>query len=706
MKKYKLNKIATSILFTTSTLAMSQGIAFADTTSCSQNASGQTCTFKDTSNVTMPSDTSGNDDITLDNAYLPSGVKTLATGDGNDSLIIKNYNAQDITTSATFDGGNGNDTIVFSNMTPDATGESNLYGTLFTGNNGNDNITVQDNQNLKNVKIHGDAGNDTLNLINNDNISNVSVIGGSGNDTILVKNTTCTSNCYLDGEDGFKSTGGNNSLNLDNSDVDIIYKNYDTKNTNYNTSGLHNFTEVDVDNNSHLDINGENNTVSGNATVSNIGNITVNNNSSLTLSGSATDILEDTSVNLSTDSHLTVDGDIAAGSTENITFSTFSTDNAAGSVTYTPTNANAGDMQVTFSNGKQSVIAQSGAYNYDANITTITDAGTETSTVSQQKMGLGSDVQAALAGLDAAKQTSNFIARNISSHIDNVNNNILLHGEKEGNNVWGNFLYQNGNVQSDVNYKNVLEGVQGGLDWTNKLSNDSNLTLGFALAYIRNKINSDDYNVNYKNTLSGNYSSLYASWQQSLQDNFWGLFADSSFSYGDLNYSLSGKGYGSDTTGNLHSYDAFTTGDSYNTTTRLGVNFMLRGKTILQPYTIVGWNKSSAKDFSDDNINFGNNYISIWDVGAGLRASTEVDLAKLTISPWVDASYISEFNNSSDFSAADYHLTDGDTMSLGMFGVGLSTNVTPNVNFNTSVWYNTGDMDNDVSLYAGINCRF
>ncbi len=111
----------------------------------------------------------------------------------------------------------------------------------------------------------------------------------------------------------------------------------------------------------------------------------------------------------------------------------------------------------TFTNGDQTVENRSGAYNYNNSLNIVAaDSAPQaqlTADNSQswniefnsQKGNLASDVQGLVAGLDAAEQAGHQVADDISNHMNQVHLANLLGEQQDGAQVWGDFLYQNGN---------------------------------------------------------------------------------------------------------------------------------------------------------------------------------------------------------------------------------------------------------------------
>ncbi len=281
--------------------------------------------------------------------------------------------------------------------------------------------------------------------------------------------------------------------------------------------------------------------------------------------------------------------------------------------------------------------------------------------------------------------------------------------QQEGAQLWGDFLYQNGNFSNDVDYKSITQGAQGGVDWTAYLANGDSVTGGVALAWTRSRVEDTASGPDsFKDTVYGNYYSLYGGWQQALNGRQWGLFADGSFSYGDMRYSLSAHNVTGDTSGMTEALHGSTDGSLYMAQARTGVNVLLPGDTLLQPYAILGWDQTKANGFSDREVTFADSQVSSWNGGAGLRLTTTLtDLNKnVQIMPWLDVRMQKEFSDDTDIQAADYHNTEGHNNSMGMFGAGVNATIAHNFSVNTGIYYGTGDVDNDASVQAGMSYSF
>lgn len=541
---------------------------------------------------------------------------------------------------------------------------STLNGNITTADESS--TTVQLNNSTVNGDITTGAGNDTVVLTNNSSVTG-NVDAGAGTDELSMDaNSTITGK--ISGFETVNTTSDNN--------IDIDKLNDNTGWTIQNGSNL------------TADTTGSNVQVSmtSDSTV-NFGNVTGTNNSLLVTQISPSTLNQ-----------------------KNVQIATFST---AGN----PADA----VEAQFSNGSQRVESRSGAYNYNDSLNIeqaaqLSKSAGLTATpadynvlLSSARGDLASDVQGAIAGLDAAKQAGRMVTDDLANRLDQVHLQNLYGHTADGAQLWGDFLYHHGDYSDDVDYKDITQGVQGGVDWTSHLSNGDSLTGGVALAWTRSRDQSNSSGSDsFSDTVYGNYYSVYGGWQQALHDNLWGMFVDGSFSYGDMRYSMSAKNSKTDTSGMTEALSGSAEGSLYNTQVRTGVNVMLPGETVLQPYATLGWDKTEEKGFSDKQVTFSENQVSQWNTSLGMRVTTKLaDLNKnVELYPWLDARYQTEFSDNTDIKAADYHNTDGHNTSMGIFGAGINTTIGNNFSVNTGVYFGTGDVDNDASVQAGLSYQF
>jgi len=577
-------------------------------------------------------------------------------------------------------------------------GQTNLS---FTNNSVvNGNVTLSGNSTntllVDNSTINGDlnasqnSGDTTVTLQNGANVDG-NITTGAGNDTVVLVNDSHVTGNVTGGD-------GTDTLSMDaGSSISGQINQFETVNT---TS----------DNSITLD------TINDSTTWS------LQNGSTLTAATTGSNA----EVNMSTDSRVNfgqitgsrnavVVNNITASAInqQNIVLGTFTTTTA----TTTPQTA----ANATFSNGQQQVENRSAAYNYNNDLSIVAadtapqslltaDSSQNWNIVFSSSRGaLASDVQGMIAGLDAAEQAGHQVTDDITSHLDRLHFAGLMGDRQEGAQLWGDFLYQNGNFSNDVDYKSITQGAQGGVDWTAYLANGDSVTGGVALAWTRSRVEDTDNGPDsFKDTVYGNYYSLYGGWQQALNGRQWGMFADASFSYGDMRYSLSAHNVTGDTSGMTEALHGSTDGSLYMAQARTGVNVLLPGETVLQPYAILGWDQTKANGFSDREVTFADSQVSSWNGGAGLRLTTTLtDLNKnVAIMPWLDVRVQKEFSDDTDIQAADYHNTEGHNNSMGMFGAGVNATIAHNFSVNTGIYYGTGDVDNDASVQAGMSYSF
>lgn len=418
--------------------------------------------------------------------------------------------------------------------------------------------------------------------------------------------------------------------------------------------------------------------------------------------------MSDANISMSTDSSVMVTGTVTGLNT--LTISQMAKTSQEGqSVIGSFNDMSQGTINYQFSNGGQHVAARSGAWNYDVTASSVpmnNSTGGAEIVINQTHTGLANDVKGAIAGLDGAKQSGQVVVADIASRMDDLRSSFLLHGVSEGAHLWGDYLYQNGDFTDDADYHSNLQGMQGGVDWSHKLINGDSVTGGIALAYTRNRISNGDNQGNFNNAVYGNFYSLYGGWQQHLRDNRWSLFADGSFSLGDMRYSLSAHNVQSSTTGMQEALTGSYDGNMYDAETRAGINIKTRHSVLIQPYAVLGWNETQSDAFSDAQISFGKNQTSSWHTGAGIRMTGNIETARGNIMPWADARYISEFSDDTDISAADYRDKSGHNQKMGIFGAGVNVGVTKNLHFTSGIYTGAGDVNNSVSVQAGLNYNF
>ena len=591
------------------------------------------------------------DSLALDNSTVTGDIGAF---NENGTTLISLTNNSVVNGNVTVDGNAANSVLV---------DNSTVNGEINTSQStGNSTITLQNNATV-NGDITTGAGDDTV-VLTNDSHVNGNVNGGDGSDTLSMDAGSSISGQISQFET--VNTTSDNSIAIDKINDATSWSLQNGSTLIANTTGSNALVTMSTD--SYV----------------NFGNITGANNAVV--------------VNSITPS---------AQNQQGIVLGTFTTSGSSAPQNY---------AAATFTNGDQTVENRSGAYNYN-NSLNIVAAAQLTADNSQswniefnsQKGNLASDVQGLVAGLDAAEQAGHQVADDISNHMNQVHLANLLGEQQDGAQVWGDFLYQNGNFSNDVDYKSITQGAQGGVDWTAHLDNGDSVTGGIALAWTRSRVqDTSDGADSFKDSVYGNYYSLYGGWQQALNGRTWGLFADGSFSYGDMRYSLSANNVTGDTSGMTEALHGSTDGSLYLAQARTGMNVLLPGETLLQPYATLGWDQTKANGFSDSEVTFADSQVSSWNGGAGVRLTTTLrDLNKnVKVMPWIDARFQKEFSDDTDIQAADYHNTSGHNNTMGIFGAGINATIAHNFTLTTGVYVGTGDVDNDASVQAGMSYSF
>ncbi|MEH3438741.1 autotransporter domain-containing protein [Enterobacter roggenkampii] len=602
------------------------------------------------------------DSLALDNSTVTGDIGAF---NENGTTLISLTNNSVVNGNVTVDGNAANSVLV---------DNSTVNGEINTSQStGNSTITLQNNATV-NGDITTGAGDDTVVLTNDSHVNgngngNGNVNGGDGSDTLSMDAGSSISGQISQFET--VNTTSDNSIAIDKINDATSWSLQNGSTLIANTTGSNALVTMSTD--SYV----------------NFGNITGANNAVV--------------VNSITPS---------AQNQQGIVLGTFTTSGSSAPQNY---------AAATFTNGDQTVENRSGAYNYNNSLNIVAaDSAPQaqlTADNSQswniefnsQKGNLASDVQGLVAGLDAAEQAGHQVADDISNHMNQVHLANLLGEQQDGAQVWGDFLYQNGNFSNDVDYKSITQGAQGGVDWTAHLDNGDSVTGGIALAWTRSRVqDTSDGADSFKDSVYGNYYSLYGGWQQALNGRTWGLFADGSFSYGDMRYSLSANNVTGDTSGMTEALHGSTDGSLYLAQARTGVNVLLPGETLLQPYATLGWDQTKANGFSDSEVTFADSQVSSWNGGAGVRLTTTLrDLNKnVKVMPWIDARFQKEFSDDTDIQAADYHNTSGHNNTMGIFGAGINATIAHNFTLTTGVYVGTGDVDNDASVQAGMSYSF
>nr|WP_286088407.1 autotransporter outer membrane beta-barrel domain-containing protein [Enterobacter bugandensis] len=596
------------------------------------------------------------DSLALNNSTITGDIGAI-NENGTTSISLTNNSV--VNGNVTIEGNSANSVLV---------DNSTVNGEINTSQNtGSSTITLQNNATI-NGDITTGAGDDTV-VLTNDSHVNGNVNGGDGSDTLSMDAGSSISGQISQFET--VNTTSDNSIAIDKINDATSWSLQNGSTLIATTTGSNALVTMSTD--SYV----------------NFGNITGANNTVI--------------VNSITPS---------AQNQRNVILGTFTTSGSSAPENY---------AAASFTNGQQTVENRSGAYNYDNSLNIVAaDSAPQTMLAADnsqswniefnsQKGNLASDVQGLVAGLDAAEQAGHQVADDISNHMNQVHLANLQGEQQDGAQVWGDFLYQNGNFSNDVDYKSITQGAQGGVDWTAHMDNGDSVTGGIALAWTRSRVQgTSDGADSFKDSVYGNYYSLYGGWQQALNGRNWGLFADGSFSYGDMRYSLSANNVTGDTSGMTEALHGSTDGSLYMAQARTGVNVLLPGETLLQPYATLGWDQTKANGFSDSAVTFADSQVSSWNGGAGVRLTTTLrDLNKnVKVMPWIDARFQKEFSDNTDIQAADYHNTSGHNNTMGIFGAGINATIAHNFTLNTGVYVGTGDVDNGASVQAGMSYSF
>lgn len=401
--------------------------------------------------------------------------------------------------------------------------------------------------------------------------------------------------------------------------------------------------------------------------------------------------------------------------------SQFNADTAAG--TYTLANmklAKGATVNTTFANSEQATSARYGAYNNDLQLSTVTTSADNSKNADQQqkvvlavkRADLANDVKSAIAGLDGAKASAASVTGSIANRMTTLNASNLFYGVHEGANVWGDYLFHNADLKGNTDSRSKLQGVNTGADWTWKLNNGDSLTSGMAIGEIKNKMTHSSVDGNYHNHINGDFYSLYAGWQQALQNNRWSLFANTNVSYGRLDFTANSNNVGASTSGAKEHLSSHYKGNVLNAELRSGINVKVTPSIIVQPYALLGMSKATADGYANSNVKFAKNETRAMYAGVGTRITADVDVKSIKLMPWADVSYTQEFNDKTDIKATaatkagDYQMNSGKKRKVMAIGAGLNAAVTNNLNLNSGIYTNAGDTSKDVSVRAGINYSF
>ncbi|WBM72013.1 autotransporter domain-containing protein [Buttiauxella sp. WJP83] len=238
-----------------------------------------------------------------------------------------------------------------------------------------------------------------------------------------------------------------------------------------------------------------------------------------------------------------------------------------------------------------------------------------------------------------------------------------------------------------------------GADNSWALSNGDLLTLGAGLGYLHNNL--DVTSSDGSNDIDGNYYSLYASWtQHQAEGQNWHLFADAVATYGDMEYSASGKD------GKLKAGGDYD-GDSWLWQARLGAQVNLADNWWVQPYGVLGYSQTKTDAYSDGYSHVSDGKYSTGFAGAGVKAGKNITLkGGQTLSPFIETAYIGRFDDDTEFNTSDYSF-GGQNLNGGSIGAGL--NATLSKNWSATAKVNTvvaKDVNNEVHAYLGAEFTF
>ncbi|WP_202301790.1 autotransporter outer membrane beta-barrel domain-containing protein [Dryocola clanedunensis] len=636
--------------------------------------------------ASLADDTVIEGDLVLNNTNSPAVLNSVAGATTTQPLTQLSLSASTVQGDVNVSNSSGQVNVVLDNSSVEG-------GLAIAAGSGNTDLTVQSNSQVAGDVTLSGTGNAQIMLTNSQMSGNIDTSASSGNSSIIISDATTVAG-------DVKTGSGNDS---------IVVVSGSSVNGNIDGGAGSNAMVMDSSsafNGQLTNVNAVYATQDNAITTPEINGSTVYNLTSKSMLVGQT--MSDATINMSTDSSVLVTG--AVTGVNSLTINQMAKTSQEGqSIIASFDDVSQGTINYQFANGKHDVAARSGAWNYDVTASSVPMnnglSGSEIM-ITQTHSGLANDVKGAIAGLDGAKQSGLAVVADIANRMDNLHSSFLMNGISEGAHLWGDYLYQNGDYTDDVDYHSNLQGMQGGVDWSKKLTNGDSLTGGIALAYTRNRVNNSDANGNFNNTVYGNFYSLYGGWQQHLHDNRWGMFVDGSFSLGDIRYSMSANNVQSSTTGMQEALNGSYDGDMYDIETRTGVNIKASPNVLIQPYAVLGWNKVDSDEFSDAQISFGKNQVSSWHTGGGLRITGNIKTAKLDLMPWIDARYITEFSDNSAIQAADYRENSGHNQKMGIVGAGINAAITKNLHFTSGIYAGMGDVDNSVSVQAGLNYNF
>lgn len=312
---------------------------------------------------------------------------------------------------------------------------------------------------------------------------------------------------------------------------------------------------------------------------------------------------------------------------------------------------------------------------------------------------IAADLQAAQAGLLASDDMIHRIANSMTQHLDA--RHMGENGPQTANsNVWMDGIYSGGDREAGTTqYSNEISGFQLGADHSWALANGDLLTLGAGLGYLHNNL--DVTSSDGSNDIDGNYYSLYAGWtQHQAEGQNWHLFADATATYGDMEYSASGKD------GKLSAGGDYD-GDSWLWQARVGAQVNLADNWWVQPYGVLGYSQTKTDAYSDGYSHVADGKYSTGFAGAGVKAGKNITLkGGQTLSPFIETAYIGRFSDDTEFNTSDYSF-GGQNLNGGSIGAGL--NATLSKNWSATAKVNTivaSDVSNEVHAYLGAEFTF
>lgn len=421
--------------------------------------------------------------------------------------------------------------------------------------------------------------------------------------------------------------------------------------------------------------------------------------------------LADATINTDTSSHFSVAGSMSGSNSINVGMLSPETTPGSHEIGV----LEGGDLHTTkvgFANHQLSSTARQGVYNYDLGLyaqqseTTSNGKTPVHLVVDMKQQGLANDVKGAIAGLEGAKRDSAAVTNSITNHMNALSVDNAFNGAHPGVGIWGDYLSQNSDNKDAVNYHNALRGTTLGMDWTWVPGNGDNLTTGVAFSQVKDKLSGITSTDHFSNKLNGDYYSLYGGWQQALTNQHWGFFTDGSASYGENTFALSSSNVGTSTSAVEERLHSGYKGKVYSAQLRSGINLMPTPSLLLQPYAVAGWSKAEAHEFSNTYVNFNAGQISAWYAGGGARITTKFGVGHVTLKPWLDASYISEFSNKDTLMANAQPVSNAKSRHYTNMGAGVGADFTDDLSVNVGAFSSAGDAKNNLNVQAGVKYNF